>query len=250
MHDHENLLNLLVRAPHLFETLLDSMPDTMVYVKDRHGHYVWGNRVLLDRAGVASRGELEGTTADLLFPSLGVCTLHQDLDVIRTARPSRDVLRCYRTSKGERIWCLSYKFPMRDESGDVVGLVGLSKDLPRPAERHQSYRRLAQFLDYIDEHIEESVRIANAARDADLSMDALARLVVEVFHVTPKQLLMRKRLERARRMLEDSDESIAEVSGACGYADHSAFTRHFKAQTRVTPVQYRATFRDSRSIAA
>ena len=243
MYGTENLLSVLVRAPHLFETLLDNMPDTMVYAKDRNGHYVWGNRVLLDRAGVASRTELEGKTADFLFPSLGVCTLDQDLDVIRSARPSRDVLRCYRTRKGERIWCLSYKFPMFDDDGNAVGLVGLSKDLPRPVERHQSYCRLAQFLDYIDEHIEESVRIADAARDADLSMDALARLVVDVFNITPKQLMMRKRLERARRMLEDSDESIAEVSGACGYADHSAFTRHFKAQTRVTPVQYRATFR-------
>jgi PAS domain S-box-containing protein len=239
----ENLVHVLARTPELFETVLDNLPDVMVYVKDTSGCYVWGNQVLVSRAGVASRAGLAGRNADDLFPSLGKSTLQQDLEIIRSARPAREVLRCYRTSAGERVWCVSFKFPMFDTAQNVIGLVGLSKDLPRPNERHQSYHRLARFLDYIDEHLEENVRISDAARHAATSMDALARLVFEVFNITPKQLLMKRRLERARRMLEDGDQTITEVSGACGYADHSAFTRQFKAKNQVTPAQYRATFK-------
>lgn len=244
MHPEESLLLVFARSPQLFETILDSLPEVLVFLKDAAGRYVWGNQLLVTRAGLTSRADLPGRTADELFPSLGASTLAQDLEVIRSARPSREILRCYRTARrDERIWCVSFKFPMFDEAGNVLGLVGLSKDLPRPDERHDSYYRLARFLSYIDDHLEENVRIADAAKHASTSMDALARVVQEVFNVTPKQLLMRKRLERACRMLENGNQTITEVSGACGYSDHSAFTRQFKATIQLTPVQYRATFR-------
>lgn len=75
-------------------------------------------------------------------------------------------------------------------------------------------------------------------------MDTLARLVLEVFHVTPKQLLMKKRIDKACQLLEETPASITEVSAACGYADHSAFSRQFKVATNMTPAQYRASRRD------
>jgi AraC-like DNA-binding protein len=59
--------------------------------------------------------------------------------------------------------------------------------------------------------------------------------------VTPKQLLMKKRIDKACTLLEETIHSITEVSGACGYADHSVFTRQFKAATHITPALYRAT---------
>jgi PAS domain S-box-containing protein len=239
----EDLLHLLAGKPELFERLFDSLTDVMVYVKDAQGRYVWGNRLLIDRAGLGGRAQLVGRTADDLFPSAGQSTKSQDLAVIQSGRPSRDVLRCYRTSAGKRFWCMSFKFPMLDAGREVMGLVGLSRDLPRPGERHQSYDRLAQFLDYIDERLEENVLIANAAKHTSTSMDALGRLVHDVFGLTPKQLLQRKRMERACQMLEEGTGTITEVSGACGYADHSAFTRQFKAKIQITPAQYRATFK-------
>jgi AraC-like DNA-binding protein len=123
----------------------------------------------------------------------------------------------------------------------VVGVVGLSRDLPRPNERHRSYHRLAKFLNYIDQRLAQSVLIADAADYASISMDTLGRLVHEVFHVTPKQLLMKKRIDKACELLESTDQSITEVAYSCGYADHSAFTRQFKSATHVTPNQYRVT---------
>jgi AraC-like DNA-binding protein len=38
----------------------------------------------------------------------------------------------------------------------------------------------------------------------------------------------------------DHERSIADIAGECGYTDHSAFSRQFKALTGQTPVQYRA----------
>lgn len=122
-----------------------------------------------------------------------------------------------------------------------MGLAGLSRDLPRPNEKHRSYYRLGKFLDYIDRRLDQPVRIADAADDATISIDTLGRLALEVFHVTPKQLLMKKRVDKACELLEETSQSITDIAGACGYADHSAFTRQFKATTHLTPAQYRDT---------
>lgn len=232
----------LVMTPNVFEQVFDSLPDVLFYIKDTQGRYLWANRTLVERSGLGERAAVIGKTADQLFPTSDAGTMAQDLEVIRTERPLRELLRLYRAAKGERYWCLSSKFPMFDASQRVIGLVGLSRDLPRPNERHSSYYRVAKFLEYIDPRLEYNILIAEAARHASVSMDTLGRLIYEIFHVTPKQLLMKKRIDKACQLLEQTDQSIIEVAGLCGYAGHSAFTRQFKAITHLTPAQYRVRF--------
>ena len=231
----------LTRTPGLVEALFDGLPDVLFYVKDREGRYLWANQTLIDRAGLAGLQAVVGKTADQLFPVAGSSTMAQDLDVVRTGRPIREQLRLYRTHRGVRYWCLSSKFPLLDAVGRIVGLAGLSRDLPRPNERHRHYHRLAQFLSYIDDGLDQPVRIADAADHASVSMDTLGRLVFEVFQVTPKQLLMKKRIDKACQLLEDTPMSITDVAAACGYADHSAFSRQFRLATHMTPAQYRSS---------
>ena len=182
-----------------------------------------------------------GQTADQLFPVAGSSTVAQDLEVIRSGRPIRELLRMYRTYRGDRFWCLSSKFPLLDASGRIAGLAGLSRDLPRPNERHRSYKRLAQFLAFIDRGLDGPLRIAEAAEHAAVSEDTLGRLVFEVFQVTPKQLLMKRRIDKACQMLEETDATVSDVAAACGYADHSAFSRQFRAATHLTPLRYRSS---------
>jgi PAS domain S-box-containing protein len=213
----------------------------LFYVKDARGHYLWVNNTLVERSGLRDRSAVVGKTADQLFVAPGSSTMAQDMEVIRAQRPIRERLRLYRTCRGELYWCLSSKFPMRDASHKVVGLVGLSRDLPRSNERHRSYNRLARFLEYLDLRFDRGVLIADAAKHAALSMDTLERLVFDVFHLTPRQLLMKKRVDKACQLLEETSRSVTEIAHACGYADHSAFSRQFKSTTGITPAVYRAT---------
>lgn len=232
-------LEWLAKTPGLVEALFDGLPDVLFYVKDMEGRYLWANKTLIERGGLKEISDVKGKTADQLFPVAGSNTVDQDMGVIRTRHPIEEMLRLYRTSRGERYWCLSYKYPLLDDSQQVVGLAGLSRDLPRPNERHRSYHRLANFLDYIDQRLDQPVKIADGAAHASVSMDTLGRLVAEVFHVTPKQLLMKKRIDKACQLLDETQLSITHISAACGYSDHSAFTRQFRAATLMTPVQYR-----------
>jgi AraC-like DNA-binding protein len=65
------------------------------------------------------------------------------------------------------------------------------------------------------------------------------RLVRQIFQLTPRQLLIKTRVEAASRLLVDQRLTIAQVAQACGYSDHSAFTRQFRATVGLTPGAFR-----------
>jgi transcriptional regulator GlxA family with amidase domain len=60
---------------------------------------------------------------------------------------------------------------------------------------------------------------------------------------TPIAYVQRIRVERAKRLLETSDEAIEEISWAVGYEDPASFRRLFKRLTGLTPGAYRQRFR-------
>jgi AraC-like DNA-binding protein len=52
-------------------------------------------------------------------------------------------------------------------------------------------------------------------------------------------MIHKARLEEASRLLLDHDLPITEIALRCGYTDHSAFSRQFRALTSLSPSQYR-----------
>jgi AraC-like DNA-binding protein len=71
-----------------------------------------------------------------------------------------------------------------------------------------------------------------------MSMAKMERYFHKVFHLSPRQMLLKTRLDAASAQLLD-DVSGTEVAMRCGYTDHSAFTRQFKSTVGLTPTEYR-----------
>ncbi|GEM46229.1 AraC family transcriptional regulator [Deinococcus cellulosilyticus NBRC 106333 = KACC 11606] len=230
--------------------LFDSLPDTMFFVKDRAGKYVMVNQTLMHRSGKKHKKELLGHTASVIFPGpIGDNYTQQDLQVIRDGAPIRDRLEMYHLPHSRRQhptepqmgWCLTHKFPLRDKEGQVIGVAGISRALPRPDERSSLYARLAVLSDHLQKHHAEDLRIPTLALFTGMSEDQLERATRQVFGLTPKQMLMKIRLETASQLLGTTHLTITEVAHQCGYSDHSAFTRLFRNVVGLTPSQYRAT---------
>ena len=85
------------------------------------------------------------------------------------------------------------------------------------------------------------VSVAAGAAEARVAMsgDQLDRRMKRVFRLSTKKYIMKSRLEKATRLLVHSDQSLVEIASQCGFADQSAFTRHFRAVVQVTPAIYR-----------
>ena len=225
------------------ETLFDGLADVAFFVKDRDLRYMSINHTLVRRCGLRSKHEMLGKTVLEVHPAhLAQTYMEQDRLVISSGSAIRKHLELHLYPTRSRGWCLTHKTPLRDECGAIIGLVGTSQDLGLPDAQHPVYRKVASIAQHIRENYQDNLCMNQLALDAGLSLSRVERLFQRVFHYTPRQLLLQSRLNAALSMIEaDQSQSIAHVAYACGYSDHSAFSRQFKSLTGMSPVQYRAT---------
>ncbi|MGV3531301.1 MAG: PAS domain-containing protein [Chthoniobacteraceae bacterium] len=223
------------------ETLFDHVPDTAFFVKDSRGRYVAVNQSFVERCGLRDKREITGRSVREIFPAeLAARYEAQDQAVLRTGRPIHDRLEMHWRSRRREGWCLTTKLPLRDASGAVAGLMGISRDVGAAGDGEAIPDSLAKALELLEERFGDPLSPAVLAEAAGLSPVRFARLIKRIFRLAPSQLITQTRLTAGARLLEQTDRSVAEIALACGFYDHSAFTRAFRSATGQTPMQYRA----------
>lgn len=98
---------------------------------------------------------------------------------------------------------------------------------------------LSEIFEYIREHYTEDLTLQSVADTFNFSYSYLSAYFNQYAHEGFSEYLNKIRIRKACEYLEDSDSTIAEVSAAVGYADHSYFCRVFKKVTGETPSGYR-----------
>ncbi|MEY5037484.1 MAG: hypothetical protein RL472_590, partial [Pseudomonadota bacterium] len=73
-----------------------------------------------------------------------------------------------------------------------------------------------------------------------ISTRQLERLFVRFLNSTPKHYFMEMRLNRARNLLVQSEQSVTEIAMACGFQTTSHFSKVFRAHFGTSPVMQRA----------
>ncbi|MCR4577852.1 MAG: helix-turn-helix transcriptional regulator [Clostridiales bacterium] len=89
-------------------------------------------------------------------------------------------------------------------------------------------------------YTQKDFSLADAAASLNISPWRLTVEFKAQKGITPTEYLTRLRMEKAKLLLKESDESVAQVAAQCGYHDASAFTRRFKQYASVSPLQYRS----------
>ena len=101
-----------------------------------------------------------------------------------------------------------------------------------------------QAIRYIDTHFTDpEISMTAIAESIDLSTTRLSLSFKERMGMTPSDYLTLLRCERARDLLENTDQTIREISTLVGYYDAGSFIRRFKQVTGETPLQHRRTRR-------
>ncbi|PXW17540.1 AraC family transcriptional regulator [Paraburkholderia caballeronis] len=223
----------------VLEPVFDAMPDVVFFVKDHEARYVLVNTTLAARCGFKDKRALIGKIAADVFPArFGRVYTAQDEAVLRLDSKLIDQLELHLYPGRQPGWCLTSKVPLHDAQGRVLGVAGISRDLQAAEGTHPAYRRLAAAARHIQEHYAQPLKLSHLATLANMSVAQIERYFHKVFHLTPRQMLLKTRLDAASELLA-SDLSITDIAVRCGYTDHSAFTRQFKATVGVTPSEYR-----------
>ena len=225
----------------LLEQLFVHTPDTAFFIKDARGCYLAVNNSLLERHGLRDKSQMLGRRpCDICPGDFGRIPAEQDAYVLRTGRPIIERLELQWYLPHKPVWCLTTKLPMRGATGAVTGLIGISKDVRAPIAPQEIPPGVAAALARLETAYAGPLTPPGLAKVADLSSERFARIIKRIFGVTPIQLIAKTRIAAASRLLRETDRSIAEIALECGFYDHSAFTRAFRAVVGVTPTQFRA----------
>ena len=103
-----------------------------------------------------------------------------------------------------------------------------------------SRSKLKQITEYIHENLDRDLKIIKLAAIAQISPYHFIRLFRDSTGKTPRQYILRQRIEKAQYLLQHEELSIAEIAAIVGFCDQSHFTRYFKRITGITPKKLKA----------
>ncbi|MGV3773143.1 MAG: PAS domain-containing protein [Verrucomicrobiales bacterium] len=132
----------------LLRTLLDHLPD-YIYVKDAEGRYLLNNKANLQLLAAHHNSEVFGRTVFDIFPREIAEPYHRDdMQVISDGRSLLDKEEPIQGADGAKSWISTTKVPLRDSSGRILGLVGISRDITAQRNHELEIQKLAAFPRY------------------------------------------------------------------------------------------------------
>lgn len=96
---------------------------------------------------------------------------------------------------------------------------------------------------WLQESLDGQMGIEALARRMGYSSSQIRRRFRHCFGLSPGAYRDRLRLEKAARLLIHTPMDVNRIAGACGYRNHSAFSRAFQRRFGRTPRQYRRSLR-------
>jgi PAS domain S-box-containing protein len=221
--------------------VFSGVPHVMFCVKSVDGHYLAANQAFAERAGRPAPGGVLGHRAyDLVPDDLADSYAAQDAQLLATGEPIRNGLELILRPDGSRGWYVTTKTLLRDEAGHPVGICAVSYDLRSSATTDHGHEQLQAAIDLCRRRFADPLKAGDLAQAAGMTPTKLERLMRRTVGLSPKQLIIRTRIDEALRRLDDTELSLAAIAGECGFYDQSSFTRQFQHVVGMTPGAYRA----------
>ena len=162
---------------------------------------------------------------------------------------SKDNILFFDKSKGIiREALLKFIFSYKSNSDNEYMLLSLLYNFF--AQIKQQYKNenaksiyVEQAIDYIYKNYDKNIAIGDMANYLNVDRTYLYRLFKKECGLSPQKYLLNFRLKVAMSKLENTQNSIREISEACGFNQVSLFCYQFKKFYKDTPLNYRKIFR-------
>lgn len=100
-------------------------------------------------------------------------------------------------------------------------------------------KRIFMFKEQILANLNKPPSIGEVAKEVNVSVSYLYRLFKSEVGITIVQYIHEQRLEKARKLLEETFSQVNQVGFEVGIRDQSHFVRDFKKKYGLTPTEYR-----------
>jgi diguanylate cyclase (GGDEF)-like protein/PAS domain S-box-containing protein len=113
----------------LLRAVVDFLPDYL-FVKDLSSRFLIANKAVAVDLGVQSGRDLTGRSdLDFLKPEIANQIIADDQRIFQSGEPLIDFEELLITRSGTRKWLSTTKLPLRDRAGDIIGILGLCRDI-------------------------------------------------------------------------------------------------------------------------
>ncbi len=124
----------LLEEKKLLRTLIDNLPLN-VYIKNLQSQKTLANRAEYEFMGVQSEADILGKDDFELYPyDSAKAFVESDRKVFASGTPLLNVESVIKRNDGSEKWFLLSKIPLKNESGEIKGLLGISYDITERKE--------------------------------------------------------------------------------------------------------------------
>jgi len=227
-----------------FEGIFEFFPDINFYIKNPSFKFVWMNRTCIDMFGGGDLSDFVGKTEFEFFPEVIANAIRKDDEMIRdTKSPVIDRVELIVDQLTEMHWVSTNKFPLFNQNGDFGGIMGTTRILKKAESLMHPYQGMVNVIEFIRENCYQDVEISELAKIANLSVSHFNRRFKEIFHLSPRQFVLKLKIAEACKLIRDFPKTnLSEVAYKTGFYDQSYFNRQFKKFMGMAPLAYRKKF--------
>jgi len=123
--------------------------------------------------------------------------------------------------------------------------MGRYSQLPYTIFSKQKMHKDQQILraqQFVENHLARQITVEDLAKRAGMSTRNFDRRFRAAAGEAPTSYLQKLRIERAKRLLETTDNTVSEIMLKVGYEDERSFRRLFSSLTQVSPKAYRKRY--------
>lgn len=122
------------------------------------------------------------------------------------------------------------------------------REQPAHTVNFQNQERVQNMLSFIHANYSEKLTLNDIASAASVSTRECIRCFRNTISQTPLEYVMEYRLNMARRLLDETEKSITDISLQCGFSSNAYFGKIFREKYDTTPLQYRNRSIDKRNV--
>lgn len=132
--------------------------------------------------------------------------------------------------------------------GKALEFIGKFLDLSNINSYISSSNAIQDIIDFIQLHFSEEVTVNQLSEKFNYSKSHLCRIFKYNTGTTISNYIKILRVEHGKKLLQETNDGINQISLACGFSDFSYFCRCFKELTGFSPLSFRKYIRSYKSI--